>query len=296
MKRNFFVLVLFSLSVFIPVSLFSAVPVQPKNTPLPAIYFVRGRTLKQGHLAIRTYYVKPILTKVYSSLKNAMVPIPSTTKANFNSGVLFASYGITDYLTIGMNAQLIFNTLSTPLLTKTGFGIGDMETLIKYGLIQNKLLTLSAALNIAYPTGNTDTSLTNIPLGSGTFDFSFRLLSDWRLGKTLLTGAAFYTLNGTNPNTGLNYGDSVRFILTEAVPFTRRFSMEFGINYEHHFENANPNGIIANTYKDFFSVFAGTQYMITKHLFAQGLYEYSPYAFDTFQRGHTFKVGASIIL
>ena len=262
--------------------------------PVPAIYFVKAKTLPQGKTAVRSYYMKPFITEMYNPVTQQVTKVPETMHINFNTFMIFGSYGITDRVTVGMNAKVNLNTIEGPDSIKKGYGVGDIETLLKISVLQANPVQLSFAVNTSFPTGSAVQSNTAIPLGTDSLDLSFRLLSDFRIGKTILSGSFFYTLKGRTIADSIDNGDSIRVIVTEAIPLPAGFSIELTANYEHGFADREDGEDLPRTKSDFLSFAFGAQYSITPSFTVQALYEFAPYVNDNFSRKHTLKGGLSI--
>ena len=148
------------------------------------------------------YYVQASLTNFSSN------DFYGTEGTLFNAGSKFSStslgiygeYGIADRLTSTLSLPLFLQRFNT---TESSFGLGSIELGLKYRLLNNFPLSLSADLSI--PTGNgVQFVKTKEPNGLGIFeeinlpttDGEFNLLTTLAASKSTSNGNTFFTLYG----------------------------------------------------------------------------------------------------
>lgn len=296
--KHYWILLIFMMMIF---PLYSEETTQKREKGLnqapapfvPAIYFVKAKTLPQGKSALRAYYLKPFITDYFNPLQQKMTELPDDQKINFNTFMLFGSYGLSDRVTLGMNMKFLYQKIDKAGQIKKGIGLGDLEVLFKFGIIKTRPFFLSFALNSSFPSGQLIKTPDSIPLSSNSIDFSFRLLSDLKLGPTLLSSAFFYTRNGRDLDSGIDQGDSIRIIITEAIPLPLNFSVEASANYQHSWPDKEDGQALSGTSKDFLSFALGLQYSLKRKVSFQLLYEMAPYVLENFARRHSLKSGVA---
>ncbi|MEO9966546.1 MAG: hypothetical protein ABJF11_12190 [Reichenbachiella sp.] len=151
---------------------------------------------------------------------------PNTTIGTFNTS-FYGEYGLSDKWDVNLYFPFFsrsFNneevSLATGQVDREGRAvnsIGDMDIGIKYGLIQNKPIVLSAHLWLGLPTGKSDVDLddnSKVPLLTGDGEFN------QRVGLTASTARSFGKFN-TFVSLGLEFNNR-----------TNGFSDETRVNFE----------------------------------------------------------------
>lgn len=120
---------------------------------------------------------------------------PNTTQSLFNINV-YGEYGITDRWTAILYAPFFTRATENDRISKATGGvlseggsintIGDIDIAIKYGIIQNGKIALSAMLLLGLPTGESTPGGPNNTLQTGDGEFNQMLRAD--LGIPLISG------------------------------------------------------------------------------------------------------------
>ncbi len=144
---------------------------------------------------------------------------PNVTTGIFNT-TLYAEYGFTDRLTGIIYAPLFSRTYSNNTVSATTGeviipgeainSIGDADITVKYGLVTNKPVVLSASLTLGIPLGISDGgSQGTLQTGDGEFNQMIQLdaSTSWQLGSLNMYGSIY---GGFNNRTN-GYSDEIRY-------------------------------------------------------------------------------------
>ena len=232
-----------ALSFLLVLTLSAQLVFAQKLTPRPPIYGIPAKTLPQGHWIFRGYAVFPHFTQMLNNKTGKMTDLPDGTDFTSNSYTLKIRYGILNRLTAIVNIPYVHKRLTTPKIKKTGDGLGDVIGALLYKFYVNKphRFLLSGLLFTKSPTGKADhLSVTQMPLGTGSFDAGLAVLPEWEFGKWDMRWSAFYILRGENKQ-NIDLGDVASFSWSTAYNFSRNFIAEGTLLYKSIAkDNANP--------------------------------------------------------
>ncbi len=192
---------------------------------------------------------------------------PNTTNGIFNTG-FYGEYGITDRITgiayVPFYSRAYFNNTvsgTTGEIIDKGESIssfGDTQLGIKYGLIVNKPVVLSATLSFGIPIGNEAGGETGrLQTGDGEFNQILRLDAGtgFKIGKVNAYANAYLGVN----NRSNGFSDEFRFgIETGAIFFKNKISASLRLYGIQSFENGNLGSQINST-----SIFANNSEHLT---------------------------------
>lgn len=168
---------------------------------------------------------------------------------------IYGEYGFTDRLTgIAYFPFLVKSTLNEIKFRQSGAvvpgdefsSIGDAELGIKYGLIRNKSIVLSASLILGLPFGSTGGGESHIlQTGDGEFNQMIRIDASHSLHPKPIFASAYAALN----NRTNNFSDEVRFGLEIGGTFKKIIPI-FKMNVVQSLNNGGTvvvqNGVFSN--------------------------------------------------
>ncbi len=209
---------------------------------------------------------------------NGMID-PNVTTGIFNT-TLYAEYGFTNRLTGILYAPLFSRTyFNNTVSATTGEvilpgeainSIGDADISIKYGLITNKMVVLSATLTLGLPLGISDGgSQGTLQTGDGEFNQMLQLdaSTSWQLGSLNMYGSVYGAFN----NRTNGYSDEVRYGVELGATFWQNritaIGRLFGITSMKNgdsIEPGNATSIFANN-TEFLSFTPELNYNINDH-------------------------------
>jgi len=214
-----------------------------KLFPRPPLYGIPAKTLPRGHWIFRGYAAFPHYSQKLNQATGEMIDLPNGTEITADSYTLKIRYGILKQVTAIVNLPYLHKKLTSPQVTKSSDGLGDVIGALLYKFYVNKpnRFLLSGLLFTKSPTGKADKLLpTELPLGTGSFDAGLALLPEWEIGKWDLRWSAFYIKRGKNKQ-DVNLGDVTSFSWSTAYNFSRNLIAEGSFLYKQiASDEANP--------------------------------------------------------
>ncbi len=244
-----------------------------KLFPRPPLFGIPAKTLPQNHWVFRGYWIINDYTKMWSSAEGKMVDAPSSL--NFTSNVVWGKirYGITNRLTLILNVPYVKKSLTKNGVEKTGAGLGDVIAALLYKFYHKKSdrFLLSGLFFTKSPTGkSTNLSTTELPTGTGSFDYGFSILPEKEFGKWDLRFSAFYLARGKN-DAGVNLGDVLSFSWSTAYNFSKKLILENTFYYKRFFENSKDGKNLPDTDAYLFQLIPAVQYRFGNSFFVQAV-------------------------
>ncbi len=264
-----------------------------KLYPRPPIFGIPAKTLPHGHLIYRSYFTYKEYTSMYNSSKGTMVNLPSNMSFKAFSYTPKLRYGLTNRLTLIANIPLIYKNLNKDSITKTGKGLGDIQTALLYRFYFNKQekLLISGLLYTKWPTGKINNLTTNeLPLGTGSYDIGAAIMPEKEIGKWDIRLSALYIYRSKN-SAGVDLGDVRMASLSTAYNWTKNFITEATLLYKY-IGNSQKNGqFLPNTNARISQIIIGAQYRLARTFLIQGAVPVTLYAKAPFSYKYGLWVG-----
>lgn len=197
----------------------------------------------------------PRYYKVYNPKQQAIAKVPSVVVLNefyFNT---YFTYGISDKWNVYAVLPIADIHHYSPMIFKSGIGLGDVQLGIDYQLLGNKGKGkdyLSLEFKTTFPTGQyKNLSNTEYPTGLGSFRFMPAINGLHRFSSFNLWYTAYYEYQ-TN-HSGLSIGDETGLFATIQKDIPTKvgdFGIEGGLNSYYNFKDTNQGKEIPNS-KDY---------------------------------------------
>ena len=261
------------LLVIVAVMAFSFSAQAQKLLPHPPLFGFPAKTLPQSHWVIRGYWIYNNYDKMWNGTESKMIDFPESQ--NFNMNVFWGKvrYGITGNLTFIMNVPYVQKSFKKNAIEKSGSGLGDIIGALLYKFYHNKKekFLLSGLLFTKSPTGKyQNISSSEMPLGTGSFDYGLALLPEKEIGKWDFRFSAFYLVRGSGTG-GVDLGDVMSFALSSAYNFSKKIIAETTLNYKKTFNNRKDGVDISDSDTYLLQIVAGIQYRIGNRFFIQAV-------------------------
>ncbi len=245
---------------------------QKKPTPRPPLFGIPAKTLPQGHWIFRGYWINNSYTQKWDAANGSMETVPGNT--SYSTNVVWGKirYGLTNNLTLILNVPYVNKKMSVNGTEKTGSGLGDVIGAALYKFYNNReqRFLVSALAFTKYATGKyKDLSKTDLPLGTGSFDYGFSLLPEKEFGKWDMRWSAFYLFRGKNSETNVDLGDALDLSWSTDYNFSKNLIFEGTLNYKKTFENKKDGKNIADSDTHIFQFIPGLQYRIARTFLIQ---------------------------
>jgi len=173
----------------------------PVNTDTPIFLGLEGRGAR-----IRTVIVRK--TQLYQNGKK--IEDPFGTEISATTFPIAIPYNVTTDLLVGVIVPVRNITIKSTGSTRKSFGLGDVEVLAKYLLLQvdrkGKTFRVAGKSSVKLATGSKNI---DPPLGSGTVDYSLGTVAAWIGLKYGVYGDVSYSFNGSS--NGLSHGNSLTY-------------------------------------------------------------------------------------
>ncbi len=244
--------VILSIMVLFTVSLFSA----------PGIYTDKARTKKKNTFMTRIYYN-------FSSMEIATSM--ATTDITAHTGLLFASYGITNNITFGTNIYYSDKTQSNPMGTNSAYGIGDLSNFFKIKIKGNKKMFLSAIVGVKWNSAHYFSSDTIPPIGTKTTDIMVKMPFDRKFNKVYMTIIPSYSYSISDDTT--KYENTLKLITSFDINCRHKVAIETGGEMDYYFSILHTLQYDELALK----IYGGIQYPIKKNIYIQGMGMYNYY-------------------
>jgi hypothetical protein len=245
---------------------------QKKLTPRPPLFGIPAKTLPQGHWVFRGYWINNSYTQKWAATSGTMETMPANI--SYSTNVVWGKirYGLTNKLTLILNVPYVNKEMAVNGMEKTGSGLGDVISAALYKLYHNKKqkFLVSALAFTKYATGKyKDLNNTELPLGTGSFDYGFSLLPEKEFGKWDMRWSAFYLFRGKNNSRNIDLGDALNLSWSTAFNFSPSLIFEGTLNYKKTFENKINGKSITDSDTYLFQIIPGVQYRIARTFLVQ---------------------------
>ncbi len=240
-------------------------------TPRPPIFGIPAKTLPKGFWIIRGYWIHPFFDQKLDTGSGEMIPMPDNMNFSSNTVIAKVRYGIIPKLTAILNIPFVSKEMTTPDVTKTGAGLGDVvgALLWKFHHNQEQKFLTSLLLYTKSPVGKSHNLATDeLPLGTGSFDAGLAVLPEKEFGKWDMRWSAFYIMRSKNKE-GINLGDIMQFSWTTAYNASKRFIGEASLVYKKGWENIKEGSAIPESDFHQFQVIPGAQYRLAQTFLVQ---------------------------
>ena len=242
-----------------------------KPTPRPPIYGIPAKTLPKGLWIIRGYWIHPFYNKKLNTNSGEMVSMPDNMSLSSNTVIAKVRYGITSNLTAIVNIPLVTKEMTTPDITKTGAGLGDVvgALLWKFHHNKEKKFLTSLLFYTKSPVGKSyNLSGDDLPLGTGSFDAGLAVLPEKEFGKWDMRWSAFYIIRSKN-KAEINLGDIMQYSWSTAYNAGKHFIGEASLVYKQGWESTKEGSAIPESDFHQFQVIPGAQYRIAQTFLIQ---------------------------
>jgi len=250
-------------TIFLLLFLVIASSVFAKNYfPKPPLFGIPSKTLPAHHWIFRGYEIYDNYTLKWDKHEKKMIALPDSISFFSYEFLAKLRYGITDKLTAIVNIPYFYKKKETGSQKQIASDFGDVVGAFLYRVFQskNRKNIISVLLFSKYPTGKfSSLSENELPTGSGSYDFGFSLLPEKIYGKWDFRSSAFYLLRGENSK-NVNLGDLLKFSISSAYNFNRKFIGEFSLNYQNTFLNTKSNQKIDDSETELLQVVPAIQY------------------------------------
>ncbi len=261
------------LLVIVAVMAFSFSTEAQKLFPHPPLFGFPAKTLPQSHWVLRGYWINNNYDKMWNGTESKMIDTPENI--SFSTNVYWGKvrYGITSNLTFIMNVPYVQKSFKKNGIEKSGIGLGDIIGALLYKFYHNKKekFLLSGLLFTKSPTGKyQNIGSSEMPLGTGSFDYGFALLPEKEIGKWDFRLSAFYLVRG-NGAAGENFGDLISCALSGAYNFSKKIIAETTLNYKKTFDNRKDGVDVSDSDTYLLQIVPGIQYRIGDRFFIQAV-------------------------
>ncbi len=287
--------IIFALVILLGVSkIFAQDSIKPKKLmPRPPIYGIPAKTLPKGKIIYRSYFTFSDYTMMYNAVKKQMIDLPQGMSFQAFSYTPKLRYGLTNNLTVIANFPLYYKNLQSNSGTKSGVGLGDIQTALLYKFYHNKQkkFLVSGLLYSKLPTGkSTNLSTSELPLGTGSFDAGIALMPEKEIGKFDIRLSAFYIYRSKNKS-GVDLGDVQMYSFSTAYNFSKKFIAEGTVLYKSIADNSKNGTAITDSYVKISQVILGAQYRLATRFLVQAAVPVTLYAKAPFKSNYDVWLG-----
>ncbi len=242
-------------------------------TPHPPLFGFPSKPMPVGHWVVRGYWMYNNYDLKYNNAEQSMSAIPENFSYSTNVVWGKVRYGISKRITAVVNLPYINKTMKNGNVSKTGNGLGDIITALRYNLYANKKskFWFTTLLYAKFATGkSTDLTATELPTGTGSFDYGLIFIPEKSFGNLDMRFSAAYFVRGKN-NADVDLGDLLWFSLMSDYNLSNRIIVEASLNYKRTFLN-NKNGVnIENSDTYLFQILPGIEYRFGHRFYIQGV-------------------------
>jgi hypothetical protein len=242
-------------------------------TPHPPLFGFPAKPMPVGHWVVRGYWMYNDYNLKYNNSENKMTDIPENFSYSTNVVWGKVRYGISKKMTAVVNVPYLNKTIKSGTISKTGNGLGDIITALRYNIYANKKARFwfTTLLYAKFATGKTiNLKSDELPTGTGSFDYGLIFIPEKSFGDLEMRFSASYFLRGKN-SSNVDLGDLLWLSLMSDYYLSDRIIIEGSINYKRTFLNSKNGMNMENSDTYLLQILPGIEYRIGHRFYLQGV-------------------------